>query len=49
MFEQADADVTVNGSDASTIQQAYIKGDATTAIFAEPAITAVNTQLAAAK
>ena len=49
LFEQADADVTVNGSDASTIQQAYIKGDATTAIFAEPAITAVNTQLAAAK
>lgn len=45
LFEQADADVTVNGSDASTIQQSYIAKDPMTAIFAEPAITATNIRL----
>lgn len=42
LFSQAGADVTLNNSDATTIQQAYIKGDDTTAIFAQPAITGVQ-------
>lgn len=42
LFDSADAEVTVNGSDASTIQQAITKGDAITAVFAEPAISALK-------
>ena len=42
LFGQAGADVTMSGADVSVIQQAYVKGDATTAIFAQPAITGVQ-------
>ncbi len=44
LFGEAEASVTLNGSDATVIQQSYVKGDATTAIFAEPAITGVRTK-----
>ena len=42
LFGEAGADVTLNGADATVIQQSYVKGDATTAIFAQPAITGVQ-------
>ena len=42
LFKQAGANVTLSGSDATVIQQSYVKGDSMTAVFAEPAITATN-------
>lgn len=42
LFDQAGANVTLNGSDASTIQAEIARGDAVTAVFAEPAITALK-------
>ena len=42
LFKQAEANVTLSGSDATVIQQSYVKGDSMTAVFAEPAITATN-------
>ena len=44
LFDEAGAEVEMNGADATTIQQAYIKGDSMTAIFAQPAITGVQSQ-----
>ena len=44
LFSEAGADVTLNGADATLIQQSYVKGDSTTAIFAQPAITGVQSQ-----
>lgn len=42
LFGEAGAEVTLNGSEATVIQQSYLKGDNVTAIFAEPAITGTN-------
>ncbi len=46
LFSQAGADVTLNGADATVIQQSYIKGEDMTAVFAQPAITGTQTQAA---
>lgn len=46
VFGQAETAVTLNASDASTIQTALLKGDPMTAVFAEPAITATKTKKA---
>ena len=42
LFEYADADVAISGSEAAAIKQSYATGTSMTAIFAEPAITGVN-------
>ncbi len=42
LFDYAGAEVTLNGSEAAAIKQSYATGADMTAIFAEPAITAVN-------
>lgn len=44
LFGEAGADVQLNGADATVIQQSYVKGDPMTAIFAQPAITGVQSQ-----
>lgn len=42
LFKQADAQVTINGSEASTIQQKIKSNTAVTAVLGEPAITALK-------
>lgn len=42
LFDEVGADVTLEGSDASTIQTQIARGDKITAVFAEPAITALK-------
>ncbi len=37
-------DCELSGSDATAIQQSFVKGEVTTALFAEPAITAVKSK-----